>query len=123
MLQAYSLNLTVPAESNVQFDNVCLNKCNNSKLSGPSSIELNVCGVYKVSVDATASASTTLQLYKDGVAMPQAQSTGTSLHFDTYVQVPKNNCGCPCSSPTIIKLFNSTEVTFTNVNMVIRKEA
>ena len=123
MLQAYSINQQVPAESYVQFDNVSINKCNNCKLNGVSTIELNQCGVYEVSVDGTAGVSTTVQLYRDGVAMPQAQSTGTSVQFTTLVQVPKNNCGCPCSSPTSIKLYNFTEATFDNVNIVVHKIA
>lgn len=121
MLQAYSLNLTSPANSFVQFENVCLDKCNNSELNGTGTIELTQCGVYEVTVDGTASESTTIQLYKDGVAMDQAQSTGTTVGFRTFVQVPKSYCPCPCSSPTIIKLFNTAAITFTNINIAVNK--
>ena len=74
-----------------------------------------------VSVDASAEASTTLQLYKDGVAQPQAQSTGLTPSFTTLVQVDKNNSCCACSSPTTIQIHNSTATTLTNANITVTK--
>lgn len=123
MLEAYSLNVEVASDTAIPFKNVTLEKGRSTELSGDSSIQLNECGVYKVSVDATASASTTIQLYKNGVAQPQAQSTGTTLGFETLVQVPNNNCGCPCSSPTVIQVLNTGEAaaTFVNANIVVTK--
>jgi hypothetical protein len=78
-------------------------------------------GVYMVHVDGVASASTTLQLYKDGVAQPQAQSTGTTLGFETLVQVPRNNSSCCCSSATTIQVMNDVAGTLENVNIVVTK--
>lgn len=123
MLQAYSLNVDVAADGNVPFNNVVVDKGCAEKLSGSGSIELNTCGAYKVHVDGVSSASTTIQLIKDGVALPQAQSTGTTLGFETYVQVDRNNCRCSCSSPVVIQLRNTTAATFANVNIVVEKVA
>ena len=123
MLEVYSLNVTVPADSPVPFNNVSIQKGCTAKLNGVSTIELNKCGVYMVECDASASATTTLQLFKNGVAQPQAQSTGGTPAFTTLVQVTENNCGCPCSSPTNLQIRNTAdaEATLTNVNVVVTK--
>ena len=123
MFEAYSLNVEVPATSAVPFKNVTLDKCNDINLSGDSTIHLNRCGVYEVCVDSSATAASTLQLYKNGVAQPQAQSTGGTPSFVTFVQVPTNNSNCPCSSPVTIQVMNPTDAaeTITNVNITVRR--
>jgi len=123
MLEAYSLNVTVAADTAIPFNNVTLRKGCTAILNGPSTIELNKCGVYAVSVDASSAAAATIQLYKDGVAQPQAQSTGTSPSFTTLVQVPNTNTACPCSSATNIQVKNAAdaEATLTDVNIVVTK--
>lgn len=121
MLEAYSLNVAVEADSYVPFNSTSIIKgCTATKPSADT-IDLNKCGVYMVSVDASAEASTTLQLYKDGVAQPQAQSTGLTLSFTTLVQADKNNSCCACSSPTTIQIHNSTATTLTDVNITVTK--
>ena len=124
MLQAYSLNVDVPAETAVPFKNVTVDKGCSTELSGDSTIRLNECGVYKVHFDGSSSASTTVQLYVNGVAQPQAQSTGASLGFDTLVQVPTNNCNCPCASPITIQVLNVADAaaTLVNANILVTKE-
>lgn len=123
MLEAYSLNITVPADSIIPFNNVTLQKGCTAVLSGNSTIQLNKCGVYMVEVDASAASAATIQLFKDGVAQAQAQSTGTSPSFTTLVQVTENNSCCPCSSPTTLQVKNTgtSAATFTNANIVITK--
>lgn len=121
MLETYSTNVAVEASSAIPFNNASLKKGCTSVLNGASTIQLNKCGVYMVSFDATAEASTTVQLYKNGVAQPQAQSTGTSLGFVTLVQVTDNNTCCPCSSATNLQLINTTATTLTNANVVVTK--
>ena len=122
MLEAYSVNVAVAANAAVPFNNVTVEKGCTAKLSAPATIELNKCGVYMVAVDAVASATTTVQLYKDGVAQPQAQSTGTAISFVTLVQVDRNNSNCNCcSSPVNLRLVSNTAVTFTNANIVVTK--
>ena len=63
----------------------------------------------------------TIQLYKNGVAQPQAQSTGSSLAFTTLVQVPDNNSCCPCSSGVSLQVITDTATTFTNANVSVTK--
>ena len=122
MLEVYSLNVEVPADSVIPFNNVSIKKGCAAVESAPSTIQLNKCGIYEVSVDASAAAEATIQLAKDGLLQPQAQSTGTSLSFTTYVQVPENNTCCPCSSPTLLQVFNTgAAATFTNVNVTVSK--
>lgn len=123
MLQAYSLNVTVPANTSVPFNNVTLEKGCTATLQSVNTIQLNKCGVYCVNVDASAATASTIQLFKDGVALPQAQSTGTAPNFTCLVQVDKNNSCCPCSSPVTLQVMNPTtdSETFTNVNVVVNK--
>ena len=121
MLEAYSTNVTVAADAAIPFNNVTIQKGRTAVLSGTQTIELNKCGVYMVKVDGVASASTTVQMFKDGVAQPQAQSTGTTFGFATLVQVPRNNTSCCGSSPTLIQFSADAAVTMPNVNVVVTK--
>ena len=121
MIEVYSINKEVTANSAIPFDNVVVKKGCTAELSAPATIQLNKCGIYMVSLDGTASAATTLQLYKDGIAQPQAQSTGTQPSFVTLIQVNKNNSGCCCASPTNIQIISDTAVTLSNVNLVVTK--
>ena len=54
MLEGYSLNVAVGADTAVPFNNVTVEKGCTAKMVSPSSIALNKCGVYMVSVDCTA---------------------------------------------------------------------
>ena len=121
MLEAYSTNVTVAADAAIPFNNVTIQKGCTAVLSGAQTIELNKCGVYMVEIDGVASASTTVQMTKNGVAQPQAQSTGTAFGFQTLVQVAKNNTSCCCSSPTLLQFTADAAVTMTNVNVVVTK--
>ena len=121
MLEAYSLNIAVEADSNVVFNSTSLQKGCTAERTAPDTFTLNKCGVYMVSIDASAEASTTLQLYKDGVAQPQAQATGLNPSFVTLVQVGKNNSCCPCASGTTIQVRNSVATTLTDANITITK--
>ena len=124
MLQAYSLNVDVAADGIIPFNNVAIDKGCAESLSGAGTVELNKCGVYRVTVDGTASAVTTVQISKNGTPLPYAQATGTHIAFDTFIQVDKNNCQCNvCSSPVTIQVLNSVAVTFTNVNITVDKVA
>ena len=64
MLEAYSTNIEVGADSFVPFNSTSLIKgCTATKPSADT-INLNKCGVYMVEVDASAAASTTLSSIK-----------------------------------------------------------
>ena len=123
MFEGYSLNVTAEAGANFPINNVTIEKGNTTVLSGAATIQLNKCGVYMVACDASSAAATTIQLRKDGVLQPQAQSTGTSLSFVTLVQVTNNNSNCYCSSPTVVQIGNPTtsSETLTNLNVCVTK--
>ena len=121
MLEAYSSNITVTANSAIPFNSVSIEKGCTSRLTSPTTIELNKCGVYMVECDVSATAATTIQLSKDGVLQPQAISTGTSPSFLTLVQVDKNNSCCACSSPVVLRVINTVAGTLTDANIVVTK--
>ena len=123
MLEAYSLNQTVASMDAVPFTSVSLKKGCTAELSGASTIQLNKCGVYMVSFNASSATATTVELYKNGIEQPQAQSTGLNPSFVTLVQVTENNSCCPCSAPTVLQVINvdDAEATLTDANIVITK--
>ena len=122
MLQVYSTNVDVAVDSTVPFNSTIVEKGCTATHSGPSTIELNKAGVYKVDVDGVAAAETTIQLSREGVLLPQATSTGTTLGFTTLIQVP-TNCTPVCySNPVTLSLFNTgAETTFDHINMVVTR--
>ena len=121
MLEAYSTNITVAANSNIPFNSTSLSKGCTATKTGADTINLNKCGVYMVACDVSAAASTTIQLVKDGVPQPQAQSTGEAPSFVTLVQVDHNNSCCACSSPTTLQVSNTAATTLTDANITITK--
>lgn len=121
MLEAYSLNVTVGANSPIPFNSVSVEKGCTAVLSSPTTIDLNKAGVYMVAVDASTATSNTIQLSKDGVLQPQAQSTGTSPSFTTLVQVDRNNTNCCCTSPTVLRIVLTTAGTLTDANVCVTK--
>lgn len=121
MIEVYSENVTVIADSAIPFQNVALKKGCTAELSGTSTIELNKCGVYMIAANASSGTSATIQLFKNGVAQAQAQSTGTSPCFTTLVQVSENNSFCPCTAPVSLQIISDTATTFTNANVTVTK--
>lgn len=124
MIQAYSTDITVAAGASIPFNSTTITKGCTATHPSPDTFNLNKCGVYMISVDASTAAEATIQLYKDGVALPQAQSTGDSAQsFVALVQSDKNNSCCPCASPATIQVRNdgAAAADFTNVNIVITK--
>lgn len=123
MLEAYSTNVTVATNDAVPFNNVTVVKGQTAVLSAPATVQLNKCGVYMISVDASASAVSSIGLYKNGTLAPQAQATGTHPSFVTLVQVTENNTCCPCTMPTVLQVKNigTASATLTNANIVVTK--
>ena len=123
MLEAYSLNVEVASDASIPFNSTSLIKGCTATHPSSDTVDLNKCGVYMVEVDASAAASTTIQLFKDGVAQPQAQSTGLVPSFTTLVQVDHNNSCCACDSPVSLQVKNvgDAAATFTNCNIVVTK--
>lgn len=113
MIQAYSENITVPFGSAIPFNNVSKLKGCDQTLRSPGTVEIDRCGVYSVKVNGNidATGEVTVQLYQDGVAIPEAQATMnltagtlTNFSFDTLVTVDRNNTRCCCSSPTLLQV-------------------
>ena len=116
MLQAYSTNITVAANSTCPFNNVTIDKGCADNFAGAGTIQLNKCGVYLVECDGycepSAAGDVVIQLYKNGLAQPQAISsfTGTTgnvetFGFKTLVQCDSNNTCCCCTSPTVLQIM------------------
>ena len=135
MLQIYSSDLTVGANTVFPFNNVVLDKGCAEALSAPATIQLNKQGVYLVEMDgfATPDAATevTVQLYVNGIPQPQAISsfvpaavTDTrTFGFKTFVRASENNCNGNClTSPTTIQFMNGdTALSDAHINVVITK--
>ena len=133
MLQVYTTNLAVDANTVFPFNNVVVDKGCGEVLSAPATVQLNRRGIYLIEVDgfATPDAATevSVQLVVNGVAQPQAISsfvpaavTDTrTFGFKTFVRVLENNCNCNClTSPTTIQVINGdTALTDAHINMVI----
>ena len=72
MLQAYSSNLSIAANTAFPFNNAIVDKGRAEVLAAPASIQLNQRGVYFVQVDGYgtggATGDDTVQLYVNGVA-------------------------------------------------------
>ena len=133
MLEAYSTNIAVATNTAIPFNNVTIEKGCTAKIESSATISLNKCGIYMVSVDAAAIPTSegvmSIQLSKDDVLQPQAQSavTGTTanvdnISFTTLVQVKENNtCNC-CTSPTIIRVVNTgVPATYNIANICVTK--
>lgn len=123
MIQAYSIGISVPANSSVPFNNVNPKKGNTVELVGAGTIQFNKKGIYMVSVDASSAASVELQLMRDGVLLPQAQSTGLNPSFLTLIQVPQDNTCCCATTPVSCQLVNvgTAAAALDNVNLVVTK--
>lgn len=121
MLEVYGTNVTAIADTPLAFGNVAVKKGCTAGLESSNTIQLNKCGVYMVEFDGSAAASNTVQMFKDNVLQPQAQSTGTSMSFTTLVQVDRNNNNCCCSSPVELRFVPTEAGTFTNINVCVTK--
>ena len=135
MLQIYSDNLSVAANTVYPFNNVVVDKGTAENLSAPATIQLNQRGVYLVEMDgfATPDAATQvdIQLLVNGVAQPQAISSfvpasitdARTFGFKTFVKVIENNCPCNCvAGPTTLQFMNGeTAVSDAHINVVITK--
>ena len=119
MVQAYSENVTVNAQSAFPFNNVVIEKGCTATIQG-NTILLEKAGIYCVMVDASVAPSVAgeiiIDLQKDGQILKYAaaQATGavgetTSLAFNTLIRCPQNNTPCCLTAPTSIVLWNDME--------------
>ncbi len=133
MIEAYSNNISVATDATIPFMNVHIQKGCTAKIESSGTIELNRAGIYMVAVDVagtpTSDGDMSIQLYKNGIAQPQAQSivdgtttAAANMSFTTLVQVKENNtCSC-CTSPTFIRVVNTgVPVVYAITNIVVTK--
>ena len=135
MIEVYSKNVEVAANGTIPLTTVALLKGTSTQLLGTSTIQLNKCGIYQVtvtgSVIGSAAGDVIVQLEQNGIPQPEAISTvtaadATSLHpigFSTLIQVPNNNnVNCPCSATTTISLRNAgIEATYSSIDVVVTR--
>lgn len=132
MLEVYSKNVNVAENANIPLTTVALLKGTSTQLLGASTVQLNKCGVYEVTVSGSvigsAAGEIIVQLEKNRIAQPQAVSLITAadatsqmpFSFTTLVQVPDNNyINCPCATTTTISLRNAgIEATYSTIDVV-----
>ncbi len=135
MIQVYSDGLTVAAGGTYPLNNVVFYKGNTAVPAGAGGIALNKRGVYSVQVDGFATLAGagdySIQLTRNGVALPQAISTTTltaagsaSGSFSTLVVVEDNDCCCNWTSSAVtIGVLNPSEVEVTDahINVIVTK--
>ena len=133
MTQAYSENVTVPAQSAFPFNNVVIQKGCTAQLQG-STIVFEKAGIYMIAVDASVVPSAVgeivIDLQKDNqpVRYAAAQATGaidttSALAFTTLIRCPQNNtCNC-LTAPTTVQVWNDSEdISLTGgINIVVTK--
>lgn len=135
MVQYYSTGVDVAAGGFFPLNNAAYVKGQTTTHGAPATLELNQRGIYMVSVDSYATlegaGDFSIQLYRDGVALPQALNTTSvaageigATSFSTLVTVPQSNCPCNCTSaPVTLQIANASEVDITDahVNVVVTK--
>lgn len=132
MFEGYSQNVTVNTGSIIPIEIVKIDKGSYETLNGAGSINLNHCGVYRVTVNGTVTPSEAgtfgVELFKDGAAqsntLTQATVVASELYpfsFTTFVQVNRNNGNCACSFPTVINLENTGVPAEYDVNITVDK--
>lgn len=131
MLQAYSKGVSVSPNSIYPFNTTFILTGCVATLNGSTSINLNKPGIYMIEFNGQASPTgengvVSVQLYNDGVAMPQANSSAyatmgnpASLSFSTLIKV---GCLCPCESGSKVLTLHYEGVAGTmDGNIVVTK--
>lgn len=132
MVQAYSENVTVNAQSAFPLNNVVIEKGCTATIQG-NTILLEKAGIYCVVVTASVAPSAQgeilIDLQKDNQTLKYAaaQVSGTAdntsnLSFTTLVRCPQNNTPCCVSAPTAIQVWNDSDVNLGgDFNIVVTK--
>ena len=122
MIQAYSDNIGVAANSPIPFNNVVYAKGGTSSLVAPASIALYKRGVYLVELCGYGSVVDAgdfgVQLYVNGVPRLDAISKTTvavgdlgAVSTKAIVVVQESDCPCNCTAaPTIVQAWNPSDV-------------
>lgn len=134
MIQVYSSNINVPANTAIPLNNLKVDKGCSQSLASPSTIHLNKRGVYIVAVDgfgsAAAAGDISVQMAVNGLLQPDAISSASvaaadsisPLGFKALVQVQQDNTKCCCSNATELSFFTGdTDITDLHFNVVVTK--
>lgn len=115
----------VAAGTIINFGNIIRRYGCNLNLSGGNAI-INGTGYYDVDVNLTftaAAGTVSIQIYKDGVAVPGAEATITTAATTNYsVTIPaiiKENC---CCESTITVVISGAAGTLSNATIKVEKE-
>lgn len=133
MLEAYSRAQTIAVGDLVPFTSVSLKKGCTVELVGINTIQFNKCGIYMVSFNLSALATTagniTVGMTKNGSPQLQASRTVTgatttatvNVPITTLIQVPQtNSCSC-CTSPTTIQFAVTGTGVIADSDIVVTK--
>lgn len=119
--------ITTVAGSVVAFNNVVRRYGCNLGLSG-GNVTLQGQGYYDVDVNITftgiSAGTLTVQVYKDGVAIPYANAsvtTGADTINNLNIPCIVRECGC-CDCSTITVVAGGVDVNITNAGIVVSKE-
>lgn len=128
MLQVYSIAQTLTNNTYVNFINKTVEKgCTSIQLT-PNTVQLNKSGVYMIycnaNVTAAAAGDAQIQLYRNGVVVPEAKSISTAaadstvpLYFTTLVRV-QNVC---CKEPVVIQVMYTGPEATGDTNLCVTK--
>lgn len=132
MIEVYSQNVTVASGSAIPFNVVSLELGCSTRQNDATRVNLLKPGVYRIifNADVVASAvdEVSVQLTRNGIAIPQAVAATTPasttavshLSFATLVRVKEARC---CSMMNFVSVLNTgVEATFNNVDLVVTKE-
>lgn len=132
MLETYSQNLTVTANTTIPFNVNSLKKnCTVTHTEGSTSISLNKAGVYAVYFNAvgtlTDAGTFSAQMLKDGNTVAQAVSGATAgagetanISFSTLVFV-NPSCSCVNNKATLTFSYTGGAGTIANANVIVLK--
>ena len=121
MINAYSVNQTVDAGGFVNWDNVKVVKGCAPVLVATAPINLNAKGVYQVECSGYGAAGVSIQLYQNGLPLPETLREGPTPAFTTLVQVANNNTQCCCTAPTTLQVGCDAESVFDSINITVTK--
>lgn len=134
MIEAYSENITVAADSAIPLETTALKAGCSVARNGSASFHFNRAGIYEVTCSATVTASAAgliaIQLVKDQVPQPQSVAGTTAadttsshaMSFSTLVRVTPQNC---CDSVPVNVFVKNIGVAavFDTIDVVVKKVA
>lgn len=135
MVQAYSDGVAVAAGGTYPLNNVVFLKGGTAIMAGAGGIALTKRGIYSVHVDGfgtlAAAGEYSIQLTRNGIALPQSISTTTVAaagtgngSFETLIVVEDSDCPCNWTSAAVtIGVINAStaDITDGHINISVSK--